>query len=124
MTPPPEARESLVALVAGPVVWALHFAVSYATGAIWCAKAPATGLGGLHVLIGIYTGVALLLILLIARYGLRRHRFGDTVGSPHDAASAADRHRFLGFATLLLAGLSAVATLYVALAGLLTVSCW
>ena len=34
---------------------------------------------------------------------------------PHDFDTPGDRHRFLGFATVLLAGLSAVATLFAAL---------
>jgi hypothetical protein len=33
---------------------------------------------------------------------------------PHDFDTPGDRHRFLGFATVLLAGLSAVATLFAA----------
>jgi hypothetical protein len=54
--------------------------------------------------------------------GVRQARFG-TGTVPHDADSAADRHRFLGFATFLLGGLSGVATVYVAFAAVFIDSC-
>jgi hypothetical protein len=78
-----------------------------------------------------YTAVALIGIGVVGWEGLRRHRhpstpLGASPSTPlgasgmeattHDLDSPEDRHRFLGFATLLLAGLSAVAVLYAALA--------
>jgi len=42
---------------------------------------------------------------------------------PHDADTPEDRHRFLGFATLLLSGLSAVAVIYTALVVVVFRSC-
>lgn len=110
----PESRASLWSLAAGPATWALHFLLAYATTAIWCAKGPATGIG-LQVLLWSYTGVALVVIALFGWRGLRRHGWGSA-SLPHDAASAGDRHRFLGFATFLLCGLAFVAVLYSALA--------
>jgi hypothetical protein len=55
--------------------------------------------------------------VLVGWSGYRRHRHG-TETPPHDADTSGDRHRFLGFATMLLAGLSAIATLFVAMAAL------
>jgi len=121
---PPGSEESLWALIAGPIIWAAHFLACYATAAIWCAKsaAPDAPLGPVRLAIAAYTGVALIGIGISFFRALRRHRYGSAV-LPHDYDSAADRHRFLGFATLLLSGLSAVAVLYVAMGSLFFGTC-
>ena len=62
-----------------------------------------------------YTVVALAVIVAVGWRSWRQHQWGDAE-LPHDAASAGDRHRFLGFATLLLCGLGFVAVVYSALA--------
>lgn len=111
----PEHRSSLWLLTGGPAIWAIHFLASYVTAAVWCAKAGrAVPLGDVRTVLVAYTVVALLAIALLGWRGLRRHRWG-TARLPHDEASAGDRHRFLGFATLLLCGLSFVAVIYMAL---------
>ena len=116
MTTKPEERESLWWLAAAPSVWALHFVASYATVAIWCAKAVARDgpLGAAWVAVLVYTVVALVVVATIGWIALRRHRFG-MAKVPHDLDTSEDRHRFLGFATLLLSVMSAVAIAYVAL---------
>lgn len=113
----PESRSSLWMLTAGPATWAVHFLLSYVTAAIWCAKAAtvAAPLGTARIALAAYTVVALVAIAGFAWRSWRQHQWGDAE-LPHDAASAGDRHRFLGFATLLLCGLSFVAVVYVALA--------
>lgn len=124
MSPPPEERESLWLLTIAPAVWAGHFLASYLTAAIHCAKAPGPDapLGGVRTAIAAYTLIALAGIVATAWVGFRRHRRG-TAAVPHDYDTPEDRHRFLGFATLLLAGLSAVAVAYVALAAVYFGSC-
>lgn len=114
---PPGSQESLWPLAFAPMLWMLYFLMSYATAAIWCAKVAGRSgsLDGARLLIGSYTVLTLIGIGLVAWRGFRRHSFG-TATVPHDFDTPADRHRFLGFATLLLGGLSAVATLYVAFA--------
>ena len=42
---------------------------------------------------------------------------------PHDDDTPEDRHRFIGFSTFLLSGLSAVAVVYTGLAALLIETC-
>ena len=108
---------SLWLLTIAPSIWAAHLLLSYITAAIWCAKfIPAGGaLGGVRTTIAWYTVLALAGIGWIAWEGLRRHRHGIEA-TTHDLDSAEDRHRFVGFATLLLAGMSGVAVLYAALA--------
>lgn len=122
--PPREKRETLWLLTLSPSVWALHFLLSYATAAIWCARVVERGgsLGGARWAIAGYTVLALAAIAVTGWRGWLRHRHG-TAAVPHDFDSPADRHRFLGFATLLLSGLSAVAVLYVALAAVFIGSC-
>jgi hypothetical protein len=111
-------------IAVSPTIWAAHFLASYLTAAIWCAKAG-TGaeLAGVRVAVAAITVAALAGILLTWWHGLRRHRHG--MGAvPHDLDTAEDRHRFLGFATVLLSGLSAVGVLYVALPALFFRTCW
>jgi hypothetical protein len=111
-----EHRESLWLLTVSPAIWSAHFLLSYLTAAIWCAKAPAlsTGLADVRLAIAAYTAAALLGIGATAWVGWRRQeKIGFDTG-PGDTAE--DRHQFLAFATLILSGLSAVATIYVALA--------
>ncbi|MBB3104234.1 hypothetical protein [Azomonas macrocytogenes] len=113
----PAARwHSLWLLTVGPTIWALHFLIAYCTAAVWCAKVVGRdgSLDGLRSIIGILTLVALAGIVLTGWFGYRQHSFGDD-SSTHSEASSGDRHRFLGFSTLLLCGLSFVATAYVAL---------
>ena len=113
---PPERKESLWLLIVSPTIWAAHFLLSYISAAIWCAKyAPRYGsLEPVRWAIALYTVVALIGIVLNGRSGLRRHRFGAE-SLPHDFDTPGDRHRFLGFATALLAAFSAVATVFAAL---------
>jgi hypothetical protein len=125
----PEHRESLWILTFAPAIWAAHFLLSYGTAAIWCAKAgPGAGLGDVRMVIGIYTAAALAGIFIVGWTGWRRQEivgFHMPPGEIEAAAdTAADRHQFLAFATLLLSGLSAVATIYVAVAPLFIENCF
>ena len=121
MTPHPQGRRadhySLWLLTIAPTIWAVHLLVCYVTAAIWCAKfAGADGaLGGIRSAVMWYSAVALAGIAIMGFEGFRRHRHG-TEATTHDLDSAEDRHRFVGFATLLLSGLSAVGVVYAALA--------
>ena len=108
---------SLWLLTFAPTIWAAHLLASYITAAVWCAKfVPAGGaLSGVRNAVMWYSAIAMAAIAIIGWEGYRRHRFG-TEATTHDLDSVEDRHRFLGFATLLLSGLSAVGVLYAALA--------
>ncbi|MEW6156799.1 MAG: hypothetical protein AB1813_05165 [Verrucomicrobiota bacterium] len=118
----PESNESLWRVIVSPAIWAAHFFLCYLTVAIWCAKwAGSNGtLGAVRWAIAIYTVIALIGIGWNGWGGLQRHRLagGET---PHDSDTPEDRHRFLGFSTLLLSALSAVATLF---AGLVAIFFW
>jgi hypothetical protein len=98
--------------------------LSYATAAIWCAKLPDPegSLVPVRLAIGSYTAVALAAIGIVGYIGFRRHTSGSAT-LPHDADTPEDRHRFLGFSTFLLSGLSGVAVLYAALVAVFVRSC-
>jgi len=114
--PLPEEKENLWLLAVSPTIWTAHFLFCYLTAAIWCAKfdGTQTTLDVVRIAIALYTALALLGIGLNGWAGWRRHRYGSET-PPHDFDSSEDRHRFLGFATLLLSALSAIATLFVAM---------
>lgn len=123
-TSKPERDESLWSLIVSPIIWAIHFLATYLTAAIWCAKFANSNrpFDEVRVAIGVFTVIALAGIFVNGWGGYRHHKFGGE-SVPHDDDTPEDRHRFLGFATLLLAGLSAVATLFVAAVAVFVRSC-
>jgi hypothetical protein len=126
VTSHPEHEESLWALTIAPTIWAVHFLLSYGSASVWCAKlGPAAGsMGGIRAAIAAYTVVALIAIAATGLAGYRRHGHGhglETTG--HDFDSPEGRHRFLGFAMMLLAGLSGVATFFSALPAIFIETC-
>ncbi|MDQ3665866.1 MAG: hypothetical protein M3410_04550 [Acidobacteriota bacterium] len=124
MTETSEENQSLWLLTVSPVIWAAHFMSSYITASIWCAKlaGPNKSLWEVRVAVVIYTVLALVGIGVVGWIGYRRHSHGHAA-LPHDADTPEDRHRFLGFATLLLSGLSGVAVIYATLVVVFIRSC-
>ena len=116
---------SLFLIAAAPTIWAAHFLLCYATAAIWCARIAGRdgSLDGARLLIAAYTAAALAGIAVIARIGWRRHTYEGRATVPHALPTAEDRYRFIGFATLLLATLSFVATMLVAMPALFLETC-
>jgi hypothetical protein len=119
-----ERHESLWMITIAPGIWAAHFMMCYVTAAVWCAKQPTAlaPLEGVRVAVIIYTAAALAGIAFVGWRGYRAHRLGDEP-PPHDEDTPEDRHRFMGFATVLLSGLSAVAVIYAGLVALFLETC-
>lgn len=117
-------RADLVTLIAAPTVWALHFLAVYIVAAVWCARAgdAFAPLTSIRLVIGAVTLVALALIAFFGAQAYRNWGFGRQA-PPHDADTPEDRRRFLGYATLLLAGLSFVAVIYAALPAVFVADC-
>jgi hypothetical protein len=117
--------ESLWAMIIAPTIWALHFLACYILAAIFCAKAgtPAADLGSVRWWIAGLTVAALAGIAACAVQAFRLGHFREGKAAPHDADTIHDRRRFLAYATLLLSGLSFVATLFVALPAVFVASC-
>ena len=124
MTSKPESKESLWWLAVSPTLWALHFLASYITVAVWCAKVGSreSSLGPARTAVIVYTAIALLGVGVMAVRSYRRHAFGSAT-VPHDFDTPEDRHRFLGFAALLLSLLSAAGIVYVAIPLLFIETC-
>jgi len=106
-----------------PGVWAAHFLLSYATAAVWCAKQGSDApLSMARVAIAAFTGVGLIALGGVGLRGLRSFR--SRAGKPRmDIDTSMARHQFMGFTLLSLAGLSAVAIVYQALAAVFIGSC-
>lgn len=124
MTRVAEEHQSFIILAASPLAWAAHFTLCYVTAAVWCAKqeSPLVSLMTVRTAIALYTAAALAAIAVIGWLGYRAHRLGDA-SAPHDDDSPEDRHRFIGFATVLLSGLSALAVVYSGLVAVFVESC-
>jgi hypothetical protein len=119
------ASESLWWLALPPAIWIAHLLASYLTAAIYCAKAGSehASLSGVRWAIAAYTLVALCASGAAAWRGLRNHRWGGGGEAPHDFDSPGDRHRFLGFTSLLLSGLALLGIVFVALPIFFTETC-
>jgi hypothetical protein len=117
-----EDRQSLWLLTASPAIWMAHFVISYGVAAIWCGKLGAVELGPLRAGIIGSAVIALIAIGIIGLSGWRKHKHGSG-DPPHDQDTPEDRHRFLGFATVLLSSMSAIATIYVAMSTLFIPGC-
>ena len=117
-----ESNASLWILAASPALWSLHFLVSYGFAAIWCGRLGDGSMAAVRVAIAVFTVVALAGIAAIGYVGFGWHRAAPGP-PPHDADTPEDRRGFMGMATLLLSGLSAVGVIYAALAAVFIGTC-
>lgn len=99
----PEEGERLWLLVVSPTIWGAHFLACYAAAAIACEKAGA--LGSASRLILLFTLGSLAAIAANGWSGWTRARRGAPADS-REFDTDEDRHRFLGYATFLLAALA------------------
>jgi hypothetical protein len=125
-------RDSLFSLIAGPLVWTVHFLTLYIVTAIACAHGffheEVLGVRVVPLVGGAVTLVAVALILDAVVLAYRRWRGLPAEGPPaplppHDANDVASRRRFMAYAGLLLSGLALIATLWQTLPILLFASC-
>jgi hypothetical protein len=124
MTSSRKTQDNLWTLIAAPTIWAIHFLLSYVVAAIQCAPNEAIfePIGGTRRMVGVITVVALALIGLVLRRSFREwHHHGG--GYRHNEDTDIDRERFLEFSTVLLAALSFVGVLFVALPALTVLDC-
>ncbi|HEX5659263.1 MAG TPA: hypothetical protein VFX59_18845 [Polyangiales bacterium] len=119
-----EEHASLWALAVPPLIWATHFLLSYWTAAVWCAKFADAGgsLALARLAIAVYSALALAALALTGYQGYRRHHL-EQRAAPHDEDSPESRYRFMGYAAMLLSGLSAIAIVYATLVVLYIRSC-
>ena len=117
----PEDR-SLWHMIIAPTVWAVHFAVCYAVQAIWCAKVG----GDIATLRIVLVAITIVALAIIAFFGFRAWQRWDYFHDRdyiHGGETDEDRREFLGHTGFMLACLSFVAVLYVAMPFLIIGSC-
>jgi hypothetical protein len=114
-------RDSLFSLIAGPLVWTVHFLTLYILTAIACAHGffyeEILGIRIVPLVGGAVTLVAVALILDGGVLAYRRWRGMPSDGQPaplppHDGNDVASRRRFMAYAGLLLSGLALIATVW------------
>ena len=114
-------RDSLFSLIAGPLVWTVHFLTLYILTAIACAHGffheEVLGVRVVPLVGGAVTLIAVALILDAVVLAYRRWRGMPSDRQPaplppHDANDVASRRRFMAYAGLLLSGLALIATVW------------
>ena len=117
--------KSLMRMIVSPTIWAVHFLLCYIVAAVYCAKigSSAADLAPVRVWVAFVTLIAIFGIAASSVLAFRRGRFDASRRVPHDADTIENRRDFVAYATILLSGLSFVATLYVALAALFVETC-
>ena len=120
-----EEEASLVRITLGPLVWAIHFVLSYAATAVFCAKleAPQEAIQALRWGIAAGTVLALGVIAWLGRKAWHQWRSGNEDIWEDPAGTNEDRHQFLGHAALLLAVISFIGVTYTALPALFSATC-
>ena len=119
-------ERSLWLVIAVPTVWAAHFLLCYWAAAIWCAKIAPEGANvlPLRLAIAAITLVALGTIALLARHARRRYHGHLIVEEEMTKDTEAERTRFLGNASLLLAVVSSIAVIFGAMPAVVFDACF
>ena len=109
------ARDSLIGMVASPLVWVVHFLICYVLVAVACAFGFATAGDEwdiVRIVLVIVGAAALLAIggLTFLAYRRWRQSGGSRPPQGHEQA----RHRFMSLTALLLGILSGIAVVYTA----------
>lgn len=95
-----------------PIIWSTHFTVSYIWAAMACGRFAPRVAGSLDAALLILTSIALVPIVVLFVRGFRQLdcRLPD---QPNDDGTPEDRTKFMAYMTILLAGLSGIATVFV-----------
>lgn len=112
-----EERDSIWRLAFGPLIWVAHFVLTYGGTSVACFKLHHFdwSVVFLRASIGAITVLALVGIGIVAWRSWRRWDYLDDYDYEHERAVEEDRHEFLGHAAFLLAVLSGIGVIYVAL---------
>jgi hypothetical protein len=117
-----ERTEHLWIPIVAPSIWAVHFTLCYGTAVAACGRFGADRSLPLMGLLAVYTIAAMAAIAALFVHGWRRHRY-QLPQKTHDDDTPEDRRHFMAWTTMLLAGLSLVATGFVAIAAVLVGGC-
>ncbi len=112
---------SLWRITFGPLIWAVHFVVSYGAAALICARGGS--LDALRIGIGGGTVLALAAIVWLGWMSWRQWDIIRDRDWENDGGTSEDRHQFLGHAAFLLAIISFIGVCYVTLPIILIGTC-
>ena len=108
-------RDSLVAMVGGPIVWSAHFLLVYVFTALACAfRFSDREFLGISVVVSAMLIATLAMLALVGALALlswRRFRRLDGI-PPLERDAVAIRHRFMALTTMMLCLLSTAAIVY------------
>ncbi|MFA7386180.1 MAG: hypothetical protein WCZ87_00815 [Thiohalobacteraceae bacterium] len=122
-------QDHLVVMIAAPIVWAVHFLVSYILVSLACGfgwtRADRFGLGPAEWGVVVATAVALTLIGYAAAVNVAKYRRARAVseGSGASGESGTSVSGFIALTAVLLCVLSAVAVVWAAMPVLLLPTC-
>lgn len=110
--------DHLASMVAGPVIWSVHFVVCYVLVSLACSLGWSTpGVAGMNFA---ELGIAL---VTLAALGLLGYTGAINMRKYRDAGADNDVSRFVALNSLLLCGLSMVAMVWVAFPALVLPTC-
>lgn len=116
--------DRLTGMVGGFLLWSVYFVAVYGLQAIGCKYGwNRVELGTLNTLSLLLATLTLLTLVAIAGVAYGGYRCWAAGGQTRSIRWSEDRHRFMGLATLLIAMLSAVATVWVGLGVFLLPPC-
>jgi hypothetical protein len=118
----PRPPDRLWVPVIAPIIWSTHFTISYIWAALACGRFASRTAGSLDLALILMTAIALVPIGILFVRGFRQLDY-QLPDQPNDDGTPEDRTKFMSYMTMLLAGLSAIATLFVGIAAFSTGGC-
>ena len=109
------APDRLWVPLVSPIIWSSHFTISYIWAAMACGRFAPQAAGSLEAALIALTVIALVAIGVFFLRSLRQLNY-QLPDQPNDDGTPEDRNRFMAYTTLLLAGMSWIATLFVGVA--------
>jgi len=111
----PHAPDRLWVPLISPIIWSTHFTISYIWAAMACGRFASPAGRSLERALIVMTVIALVAIGVFFLRAFRQlnYRLPD---QPNDDGTPEDRSRFMSHTTMLLAGMSWIATLFVGVA--------
>ena len=116
------APDPLWVPVVSPIIWSTHFTASYIWAAMACGRFASQAAGTLEPALIVMTAAALIAIGLLFLRAFRQLNY-QLPDQPNDDGTPEDRTRFMSYTTMLLAGMSWIATLFVGVAGTMVGGC-
>lgn len=111
----PHAPDRLWVPLISPIIWSTHFTVSYIWAAMACGRFASQAGAFLERALLVMTVIALVAIGVFLLRAFRQLNY-HLPDRPNDGGTPEDRTRFMSYTTLLLAGMSWIATLFVGVA--------